>query len=147
MRNLFLLIILIAGILGTTQAQTNKTLVKSVALTAAQEVVVELPGVIERSTWDNNFIRVTTYLTVENMNENIVKQLVLVGRYNLSADLQEGTGTLVISMPKINNEVRVKGTALVERLRFEIQAPAGYPLVVKEIVLEETANAGETPAL
>lgn len=136
MRNLFLLVILIAGILGTTQAQTNKTLVKSVALAAAQEVVVELPGAVETSTWDNDFIRVTTYLTVENMNENIVKQLVLVGRYNLNTDLQEATGTMVISMPKINNEVRVKGMALVERLRFEIQAPVGFSVVVKETAIE-----------
>jgi hypothetical protein len=147
MRNLFLLVILFTGILGTTQAQTNKTLVKSVALAAAQEVVVELPGAVETSTWDNDFVRVTTYLTVENMNENIVKQLVLVGRYSLSTDLEEATGTMVITMPKINNEVRVKGNALVERLRFEVQAPVGYPVVIKETAMEGAANADGGQAL
>ncbi len=108
MRKGILLVILTIGMVAMTQAQVSKTLVKSVALAGAQEVIIDLPGTVENSTWDNDFIRVTTYLTVENMNENIVKQLVLVGRYNLDSNLDEKMGALLISMPKINNQVRVK---------------------------------------
>lgn len=148
MRNLILLFTLMLGLVTMTQAQASKTLVKSVALTGAQDVVINLPGVVEQSEWDNDFIRVTTYLTVENMNENIVKQLVLVGRYNLETNLDEATGTLVITMPKIANQVRVKGMALVETLHFEVQAPAGYQVAIKQAaVAADAASIGGGPTL
>ncbi len=146
MKNLFLLVILMLGT-TITQAQTSKTLVKSVALAGTQEVVVNLPGAVESSEWDNDFIRVTTYLTVENMSENIVKQLVLVGRYNLESNLDEATGTLLITMPKIGNQVRVKGVALVETLRFEVQAPAGYKVGVQQASADNFLRVGGGPAL
>lgn len=147
MRNLILLFILMLGTITMTQAQASKTLVKSVALAGAEEVIIDLPGLVENSEWDNDFVRVTTYLTVGNMSENIVKQLVLVGRYNLETNLDEATGVLVITMPKISNQVRVKGVALVETLRFEVQAPAGYTVAIKEANAGVSASLLEGPAL
>jgi hypothetical protein len=147
MRKGILLVILTIGMVAMTQAQVSKTLVKSVALAGAQEVIIDLPGTVENSTWDNDFIRVTTYLTVENMNENIVKQLVLVGRYNLDSNLDEKMGALLISMPKINNQVRVKGIGLVENLRFEVQAPAGYPVSIQQTAPSMGASLSAGPAL
>lgn len=131
MKNLIILLSLVLGFATTMNAQAEKTLVKSVALTASNSAIVSLPGEMNLKTWDNDFIRVTTYLQVDNMNENIVKQLVMVGRYTLSTKLDEATGTLTITMPKVANQVTVKGVLLAERLSFEINAPEGYQVIIE----------------
>lgn len=145
MKNVLLLFVLMVGSVVSSVAQTQKTLVKSIDIAQAQQVIINLPGEVAQSEWDNDFVRVTTYLTVDNMSESIVKQLVLVGRYNLETTLDETTQTLVVTMPKIANHVRVKGVALAENLRFEIQAPVGYKVTVQ--VIETTgamsADAGQ----
>lgn len=131
MKNLIILLSLVLGFATTMNAQAEKTLVKSVALTASNSAIVNLPGEMSLETWDNDFIRVTTYLKVDNMNENIVKQLVMVGRYTLSTKLDEATGTLTITMPKVANQVTVKGVLLAEHLSFEINAPEGYQVIIE----------------
>jgi len=131
MKNLIILLSLIVGLTTTINAQTEKTLVKSVALTASTSAMVNLPGEVNLNTWENDFIRVTTYLKVDNMNESIVKQLVMVGRYTLSSDLDESNGTLIITIPNITNEVTVKGVLLVEQFSFEINAPEGYQVIIE----------------
>lgn len=133
MKNVLLLIILMVGSVVSSEAQTQKTLVKSIDLAQAEQIIFNLPGTVTNHTWDNDFVRVTTYLTVDNMSEGIVKQLVLVGRYNLVATLDETTQTLVITMPKIANHVRVKGVALVEHIRFDVQAPVGYTVTIQSM--------------
>lgn len=138
MKNLIILLSLVLGFATTMNAQAEKTLVKSVALTASNSAIVSLPGEMNLKTWDNDFIRVTTYLQVDNMNENIVKQLVMVGRYTLSTKLDEATGTLTITMPKVANQVTVKGVLLAERLSFEINAPEGYQVIIEG---EETLDS------
>jgi hypothetical protein len=133
MKNLIILLSLVLGFATTINAQAEKTLVKSVALTASNSAIVNLPGEMSLVAWDNDndFIRVTTYLKVDNMNENIVKQLVMVGRYTLSTSLDEATGTLRITMPKVANQVTVKGILLSENLSFEINAPEGYEVIIE----------------
>jgi hypothetical protein len=131
MKNVIILLSLVLAFVTTTNAQVDKVLVKSVALTASTSTIISLPGEVSLTTWDNDFIRVTTYLKVDNMNENIVKQLVIVGRYTLTAELDATTGTLVIKMPKIANQVTVKGISLAEYLNFEINAPEGYQVVIE----------------
>ena len=129
MKNVFTLLILVFGIVATTQAQVEKTLVKSVALEASANLTVALPGAVEVEEWDKDFVRVTTNLKVENMNENIVKQLVIVGRYNVET-ATEGQA-IVITMPKVANLVTVKGVLLKEVLTFNIAAPEGYEVIIK----------------
>jgi hypothetical protein len=131
MKNVIILLSLVLAFVTTTNAQVDKVLVKSVALTASNSAIVNLPGEVSLTTWDNDFIRVTTYLKVDNMNENIVKQLVIVGRYTLTTELDAATGTLVITMPKVANQVTVKGILLAEYLNFEINAPEGYEVVIE----------------
>lgn len=131
MKNLIIFLSLVLGLATTMSAQTEKTLVKSVALTASTSAIVSLPGEVSLNTWDNDFIRVTTFLKVDNMNENIVKQLVMVGRYTLSSDLDAENGTLIITMPKVANQVTVKGVLLAEQLSFEVNAPEGYQVIIE----------------
>ena len=130
MKNLIILLSLVLSFTTTINAQVDKVLVKSVALTASNSAMISLPGEVSLSTWDNDFIRVTTYLKVDNMNENIVKQLVMVGRYTLTTKLDAVTGTLTILMPKVANQVTVKGILLAEHLSFEISVPEGYEVII-----------------
>lgn len=131
MKNLIILLSLVLAFATTINAQVEKTLVKSVALTASNSAVVSLPGTVSLNVWDNDFIRITTYLKVDNMNENIVKQLVMVGRYTLSTDVDATNGTLVIKMPNVIHQVTVKGTLLSEQLTFEVNAPEGYQVIIE----------------
>jgi len=131
MKNLIIFLSLVLGFATTQNAQAKKTLEKSVELTASTSAIVNLPGEVSLNAWENDFIRVTTYLRVDNMNENIVKQLVMVGRYTLSTDLDAGNGTLIITMPKVANQVTVKGVLLSEQLSFEINAPEGYQVIIE----------------
>lgn len=143
MKNLILLFVFTIATITRIHAQTNKTLVKSVGLAGAQKVLINLPGPVIHNEWENDFVRITTYLKVDNMNENIVKQLVLVGRYNLEANLNEATKMMAIRMPKIRNQVRVKGIKLVEQLRFEVQVPVGCLVNIKPVA----GNSGKEPSL
>lgn len=140
MKNLIYLLSLVLGLATTMNAQTEKTLVKSVALTASTSAIVTLPGEVTLSTWDNDFIRVTTFLKVDNMNENIVKQLVMVGRYTLSSNLDAENKTLILKMPNVANQVTVKGVLLAEQLSFEVNAPEGY-----QVIIEGEKHADDSP--
>jgi hypothetical protein len=90
-----------------------------------------LPGKVEMTEWDNNYISVTTNLTITNMSENIVKQLIAVGRYNLVTSLDEDAQTLTIEMPKMAHHVTVKGVDVIENVTFEINVPKGFQVILK----------------
>lgn len=137
MKNLIAFLILALGFISTTNAQVEKTLVKSVALEGSTTAIAVLPGQVEVTEWDNDFVRVTTNLEIENMNENIAKQLVIVGRYSLSTQLDQSTNTLTITMPNIENRVTVKGVELIEVFNVKVSIPKGYEIVVKETVAVE----------
>jgi hypothetical protein len=91
-----------------------------------------LPGDVSLTTWDENFLRVTTTIQVANMSENIVKRLVVVGRYSIETKEDKFGKMMVIKMPKVAHYVAVQGVDLVESYDFKIQAPKGYKVVVKE---------------
>ena len=129
MKTLLTLLVLAAT---TTFAQTEKTLTKSLALNETHTAFVMLPGDVSLTTWDENFLRVTTTIQVANMSENIVKRLVVVGRYSIETKEDKFGKMMVIKMPKVAHYVAVQGVDLVESYDFKIQAPKGYKVVVKE---------------
>lgn len=133
---------LILSLATLLNAQVEKTLVKSLPIVTStsfsEEVLVTLPGDAEVRTWDEEFIRITTYISVSNMSERIVDQLIMVGRYTLSSDINDGTGVMHITMPKMANTITVKGVELSELLRFEISVPKGFPINVKNAAQHES---------
>ena len=143
MKNLFTLLVLVFAF-TTGFAQTEKSLTKSVAVNETHTAFVMLPGEVALSEWDESFIRVTTTIEVENMSENIVKRLVIVGRYSVEAKEDKYGKMMVIKMPKAAHHVTVQGVELVESYKFEINAPKGYRVVVKE---DLNPNAPQNAAL
>ena len=131
MKTLLTLLVLVLAA-TTTFAQTEKTLTKSLALNETHTAFVMLPGDVSLTTWDENFLRVTTTIQVANMSENIVKRLVVVGRYSIETKEDKFGKMMVIKMPKVAHYVAVQGVDLVESYDFKIQAPKGYKVAVKE---------------
>ena len=116
----------------TINAQVNKTLIKSTSIEETHTAFVILPGKVNVNEWNENFIRVTTTINVENMSENIFKRLVIVGRYSVEAKEDKYGKMMVIKMPNVAHYVAVKGVDLIETYTFEVYAPEGYKVVVKQ---------------
>ena len=135
MKTLFTLLFLILCLNLNLHAQVEKTLIKSIATetttSSTDNAVIVLPGKVVLTEWDNQFIRITTNLKVANMSENIVKQLIMVGRYTIVGKINDDNNTRTIFMPKMANTVTVKGVELSELVEFEISAPKGYKIEIK----------------
>ena len=85
MKHLILTWIIILGVIGLGIAQTQKTLVKTIAVEENfHEVTFALQGQTEVLEWENKTIRIITNITTLNAQEQILKALVKAGRYNYS---------------------------------------------------------------
>ena len=122
MKKLFTLLIFSFLFTQVTFAQSEKTFVKSMTADASN-VVFDLEGNAEVSEWNEKFIRITTTVEVTNFNEDILKRLVSVGRYEFTSTTQDGVMT--ITLPKIATKVTIRGQMLTEILKYEIFVPAG----------------------
>lgn len=123
MRNLITVLVLVLGFATQIAAQSQKTLVKSIAVENASNVVLALNGTVETSEWDEAYIRIVTNINVKNFDENILKRLVLVGRYNIEST--NADGKVLVEMPKVAHFVTVKGVDLEEHITFEVFVPKG----------------------
>jgi hypothetical protein len=132
MKNFLTILFLVVGLTTVIHAQTEKTITKSFAVNETQMAFVMLPGDVAVSEWNEKYVRLTTYIMVENMSENIVKQLVIVGRYNIEVKEDKYGKMIVVKMPDVAHHVTVKGVDLVESYNFEISVPFGYKVVVKD---------------
>ncbi len=142
MKKLLTVLVIVLGLTTIINAQTVKTLTKSVALNQTQKAYAVLPGEVAVSEWNENFIRVTTIVKVENMSENIVKRLVMVGRYSLETKEDKSGDMMFIKMPKVAHHVTVQGVELDESYSFEINYPKGFKVIVKDILNPDNpANA------
>jgi hypothetical protein len=130
MKQFITLIALMLVFATATFAQAEKTLIKSIPAENMMAAMVELPGEVNVSNWDKNFVRVTAVVRVTNTTESILKRLVMVGRYEI--DVQEDKNTLVLTMPKTEHTVIIKGVNLEEVLSFEVQLPVGMKAVIKD---------------
>lgn len=111
-------------------AQAQKTFVKSVALNGQTHAVASFGGNnVTSSKWDNNYLRVTVTVEVTNFNEDILKRLVEVGRYNI--EVVEQGGSLYLTMPKIKTPVSIQGKSLEEKIHYEISLPKNVTLDIE----------------
>lgn len=115
----------------TVASQVNKTLIRSVAINETHTAYVMLPGEVAVTEWNESFVRVTTTINVVNMSENIVKRLVIVGRYSIETEEDRYGKMMVIKMPNVAHYVAVKGVDLTESYTFEVNVPEGYKVIVK----------------
>lgn len=147
MKKIFTSLFFVFGWIVLTNAQLTKTLSKSVDLETTHTAYVMLPGDVVVTEWEEDYLRVTTTLDVENMSEHIVKRLLVLGRYNLVSKTDKYGKMMVLTMPNTANFVTIKGVDLIERYNFAINAPKGYRVIVKDKLNPNagygTAEAGE----
>lgn len=126
MKTFILTWIALLGIVGLTFAQTQKTLVKTLAVEQpAYETVFDLAGNVEVMEWDNQTIRIITTIIAPNTEEQVLKALVVAGRYNYKMVVDETTGTITIDMPQKERTIFINGADLDDQLEFEIYIPRG----------------------
>lgn len=138
----YIITIICMMMLGLTEmnAQAQTSLVKSIALEGSSLAVLELNGEVKVTAWDKDFIRITANIEVINNNEEILKKLVSVGRYDFKTVVENGK--LIISTPKMSHLVTIKGVDLLEKMSFEVFVPQGFQTNVKK-----PASSGNAPSL
>lgn len=122
MKTIFTLFILTILFVQTSFGQSQKTFVKSLSAPTSS-IAVDLEGKTEIIEWEESFIRVTTTIELTNFNEEILKRLVSVGRYNIETATNDGIMT--IQMPKLSTKVTIRGQVLSEILSYDILVPEG----------------------
>lgn len=132
MKKIITLCVFIVGWLAIINAQTTKTLSKSVDLGTTKTIYILLPGAVEVQEWEEDYLRVTTTLVVENMEENIVKRLIMIGRYSLLSQTDKYGKLMVLKMPNVANFVTVKGVDLSEHYTFAIHVPKDHEVIIKD---------------
>jgi hypothetical protein len=136
MKNFISTIAIIICFATVSFAQAEQTIIKSLAVETAV-AVLDLPGEVNTSLWDKDFIRITATIKTTNQGEEILKKLILVGRYDiLSAEVD---GQFVITMPKVSHQVVIKGVELTEVISYEVQLPYHVKALVKKgaVVVEQ----------
>lgn len=126
MKTFFLTWIALLGIVGLTFAQTQKTLVKTMAVEATNyEAIFDLTGTVDVVEWENETIRLVTTITAENIEEQVLKALVIAGRYQYQMEVDETAKTITIDMPKKERTIFINGADLDDQLDFKIYIPKG----------------------
>ncbi|MGH1339337.1 MAG: hypothetical protein ACRBFS_24675 [Aureispira sp.] len=116
-----LLLVLANGVAG----QTQKTLVKTLALTPTTESLqFHFPATVEVKEWDNPTLRLVTTVDA-NVGPNVLKALAAAGRYGYTTTTQLTTGVTTVTMPKIEVEIIIGGYPLEDQLQVLVYIPKG----------------------
>ena len=110
----------------------SKTLVKSFNPTGAQLAQLDLDGPVTMKVWDNKILRVQMAVEITNANEQTLKGLVQVGRYNLRSTVENDQ--ITITAPGLERDVEINGRALDEKISYIVFLP-------KEMAAEQIGEA------
>ena len=109
-------------------AQSETVLTKEIGLEASTSTVVNLPGTVNLKRWDSEHIKIVANVQI-NFDETILKRLMMVGRYSIKTNTSNNT--IVIDMPTVERYVAIKGVELIDTFNFDIYAPEGYRIFIK----------------
>ena len=132
MANKSIIIVALFSFSTLLQAQQNceKTLVKSFDIQGKTTVFLDFESqsvkVVE---WDSNTARVEMTIAFEG-NENTLKSLITVGRYNMVST--SNADVFTIGQPGLQRSVKVKGTEVKENISYHVSVPKGTKVKVKD---------------
>lgn len=120
------------------QAQNaEKTLVKAFNLQGNHSVLFDVDGQVDVQTWSQEEMRVMITINLPSGSDIMLKNLVKVGRYNLTAE--EINGTLKVVAPNLERQVKLRnGTELEELISMVVYAPESVSV---NTTFETTAQA------
>ena len=115
------------------QTTTEKTLVKSFNLQGKHQLIIDLSnGPVHVVEWDNDIARIEMGIAMET-NENTLKSLIAVGRYNM-VSTNDGE-TITISSPGLLRSMKMKGVEVKETISYQVSVPKGTSVKVKDAVI------------
>lgn len=125
MKQFFALITLLLVLANGVAGQTQKTLVKTLALApTTASLQFDLPATVEVKEWDEPTLRLVT--TVEaNVGENVLKALAAAGRYTYTTKTALTTGVTTVMLPKVATQIVISGQALEDHLQVLVYIPRG----------------------
>lgn len=126
MKKFFLIWIALLGIAALTFGQTQRTLVKTLPIEQTiHKTIFALRGNVEVEEWNNQTVRIITTITTEHTAENVLKALIIAGRYNYELIVDDVNQTITVDMPKKDNAVMINGINLDDKLEYKIYIPKG----------------------
>jgi hypothetical protein len=105
------------------QAQDGKTLVRSLDPAGNNAIVLDFGFPVSGEEWDQNTMRVLLDVKLVNGSEDVLSQLVKVGRYTVEGRIENGK--FIVYAPSILKEVTVKGVKMEEQFKATIYVPSG----------------------
>jgi hypothetical protein len=131
----FLLFALLLTVLPAMAQQSEKTLVKSFNLSGQSSVMLDLPGKVEVTMWNEPQMRIQMTITLQNGSETMLKSLVTAGRYNL--DAKEINGIFSIIAPGLERQIKLgSGQLLGEQITFTVWAPKDVTITTRSAPTE-----------
>jgi len=119
----------------------EKVFVKSFNVKNFQTVTLDVDGDVELKTWNEDQMRITMTINLQEGSETLLKSLVKAGRYNIEA--QENEGELKISAPGLDKQVMLRnGTNIGEQVSFVVFAPTRIHVKTRA---DEATGMVETP--
>jgi len=124
------------------QAQSDKTLVKTLNTEEATSLVVDIKSSeINPQIWDGGSFRLE--LTIKaNMPIQVLEQLVKVGRYNIKGYKEDGK--YYVTTPNMSKNVSVRGKDLEEEVVVKVMTPGYYVLTDNALSKNDEVIAGRT---
>ena len=126
---------------AVTFGQAERTLVKSFNLQGNHAVVLNLDETVDVQQWDEAFVRVLAHVRLENGTDNTLKALITAGRYRLTAN--EDRGALVLSAQSRDQQIKLRGQALIEQVSYTIFVPSDINVETPEYGAEMTETSNE----
>ena len=121
MKQVFTFLLLLMAF--TSIGQGKLTFVKSIQPKNVTSITSSTDYSTEIIPYDGDFIRLVVSIET-NTNENVLRQLFKVGRYNIS--VIDG----VITFDNIKKDIYIKGEKLLEDILLKIQVPIGTELQI-----------------
>ena len=124
MKEFIMLITLLLVLANGVAGQTQKTLVKTLALaptTTGLKIDLPATATVEIKEWDEPTLRIVTTIDA-NVGANLLKALAAAGRYGYATTT---TDTTILTMPKIEAEVVIGGQPLEDTIHVLIYLPKG----------------------
>ena len=121
MKQVFTFLLLLMAF--TSFGQGKLTFVKSIQPKNVTSITSSTEYSTEIIPYDGDFIRLVVSIET-NTNENVLRQLFKVGRYNIS--IIDG----VITFDNLKKDIYIKGEKLLEDILLKIQVPIGTELQI-----------------
>ena len=133
--NVFNKSIIFVALLGCStwlnaQQTCEKTLVKSFDVQGKTDLALDFgTSNVKVAEWDSKTVRVEMTIAFEG-NENTLKSLITVGRYNMASAVDGDVFSIGVS--GLLRSVKIKGAAVKESISYRVSVPAGATVKVKD---------------